>query len=165
MVSFETFLLPVVLGGGVLVTIVLGVGCRWWGMWLGGTPIPSRSTEEEERPQIWDLVIDHPVGAKIDDTRWANLQPFSVMRLETTERCTVPERDRLTKVRRTQRRRRKIGDEVEDACYHDLSIAVTIAMPSARNPSPSSYTTDSNDGEHLTFCIGLQQELVEGLSS
>ncbi|KAJ7449124.1 hypothetical protein B0H11DRAFT_111426 [Mycena galericulata] len=165
MFPFSSFGVPIVFGAVLVVAMLVGVSCMW-DLWSRRPPV-SLASEVEERPQLWDLFIEDPVGLKPDDTKWENLLPFSVTKWATTEleHRTFPTKagaNRLTTMQRIHRTR-KTGDDFDDAYYHDLRIAVAIAMPSARNPPRSSSSTDNHDEEHLTLCIGLHQAMVAGL--
>ncbi|KAJ7509776.1 hypothetical protein B0H11DRAFT_1257783 [Mycena galericulata] len=169
MFSFSTFAFPIALGVAIVISIALCFGCHMRDRWFPEPPMHSLSMEER-RPQLWDLFIEDPVGFKVDETRWKNVQPFSVTRCQRRERRAVTEgasgTNRFIRTRLQQIQQRTGPDEF-------IRIAIAIAMPSADGPPPpkstsySETTDDSSDGDHLTrtFCIGLHEALVAGLPS
>ncbi|KAJ7432209.1 hypothetical protein B0H11DRAFT_337100 [Mycena galericulata] len=167
MFSFSRFGVPVVVAGFIFAASTIWIGgCCFWHRLRGNerrmsSPYPD--SQEPERPQLWDLFIEDPVGSKIDETRWENFLPFSVTRWATTERSAVPEKAGVNNAtRQRSRHTRKTGVESEGPYYHHLRIAVAIAMPSAPHPSRNSSSMDET--ESLPYCmIGLQEVTVEGL--
>lgn len=65
--------MPIVFAAVLLLAMTVGVSCIW-DMWRRAPRIASISPElGPERPQLWDLFIEDPVGSKYDDTVWENL--------------------------------------------------------------------------------------------
>ncbi|KAJ6614587.1 hypothetical protein B0H10DRAFT_1950563 [Mycena sp. CBHHK59/15] len=140
MFAFSSFGVPIVFATVLLLCMVVGVTCIW-DVWPRRPSSPSFDPESNtERPKLWDLFTEIPVGLNYEGAKWGNLLspvpppvgtgvPFFTIQPRTKHVETVHER----------RGGAACGSEKSQ---NHIQLAVTIAMPCARQLSRISACTD-----------------------